>query len=290
MPLTVNVTILSAGSSPYLAKVIQRILDGGRHPDRLDLIWSGVSSPPADLPDPVRVLRIPPETFDHGATRQMALERCREGLQVFLSDDAEPATERWLELMCTPFDDDQIVAVFGRQIARPSARIFEAVYRQAKYPAEDQHLGVADLERIAAGLAPVSNANSAYRTSALLKIGGFPRRARFAEDVAVAIRVIEAGGVVRYVARAPVLHSHDHSLRQVLGRGWHAAGTWPLARSVGFGRATRRRALAFVLGLFREGWRQYRIRGMLAVSLGVGARVAAYAMARVASWGRASVP
>ena len=68
-----------------------------------------------------RVLEIPPEEFDHGATRNLAAEAARGEVLVFISQDAEPVGDGWLAALTAPLADERVAGVYGRQVARPDA-------------------------------------------------------------------------------------------------------------------------------------------------------------------------
>ncbi len=86
-----TIAVLSAGASPFLSNILASVTAIARSHDVVRLIWSGRALPPCWIPNTVDVVVIPPPSFDHGGTRQLALELCHTEFLVLLSDDAEPA-------------------------------------------------------------------------------------------------------------------------------------------------------------------------------------------------------
>ena len=69
-----------------------------------------------------RVLRVPPESFDHGTTRNLAAGEARSPVVVFLSQDAVPAGPRFvLTLVETLEADPRLAGAFARQVPRENA-------------------------------------------------------------------------------------------------------------------------------------------------------------------------
>ena len=237
------------------------------------LIWSGhVGVPPVRRG--IRVIRIPPEEFDHGGTRQLALEICASQFLVFVSDDATPLASQWLEQFIVELSEPNVGAVFGRQCPREDAPRMDRVFRQARYPQTSTNITLDGRGRMSL-VAPVSNANGAYRTDALRSVGGFPARCCFAEDRDVVRRLLMAGWKVRYSASAAVYHSHYHTWRDVLSRGEAAAGDTNFyldARELG--------------SWMQFAWRSLRSaspKDVLAVGVGVGLRLVGVLRAKMAS-------
>src|ERR1700722_6495289 len=68
----------------------------------------------------VRLHRIPNTEFGHGKTRNLAVNMAEGEFVLFLTQDAVPAHEKWLDYMLEPFSlDGNTGCVFGKQIPRP---------------------------------------------------------------------------------------------------------------------------------------------------------------------------
>ncbi len=157
--------------------------------------------------------------FDHGGTRQWALEElCRAELVVFLTHDAILAGPESLAELIAAFDDPKVGAAYGRQLPRARAGAIEAHARLFNYPEAGRVKSLADAAELGIKTAFLSNSFAAYRRSALLDVGGFPSNVIMCEDTYAAARLLMAGWKVAYRSTARVLHSHGYSLAEEFRR------------------------------------------------------------------------
>ena len=175
-----------------------------------------------------RVLRIAPDAFDHGLTRNLAAREAGGGIVVFLSQDALPADRRFVGALVEALDaDSRLAGVFARQIPRPEA--CPLTRRDlAGWVATDPHpravflpdattwSSLSPLERHR--LLAFDDVASAVRRDVLL---AHPfESTRFGEDVEWAQRVLRQGFGIGYVPEAVVLHSHARSARGLFRRNY----------------------------------------------------------------------
>jgi glycosyltransferase involved in cell wall biosynthesis len=177
-----------------------------------------------------RVLQIAPAEFSHGATRNLLVSEASGAQVAFLTQDAEPADERWLERLLEGFRlDDRVSLVYGPYRPRPEAPPYVRM----------------ELERWFASLSPIGGpaverlADDEQSWPAIAFVGrrGFftdangcvDRRAwqtvpfrevPYAEDRVLALDMLRAGYAKAYVPDAAVLHSHDYDSLQQLRRSF----------------------------------------------------------------------
>ena len=178
-----------------------------------------------------RVIEIAPGAFNHGTTRNLLVREAAGDHVALLSQDSEPAGERWLEALLDGFElADDVGLVYGPYRPRPDA------------PAPVRM----ELERWFCGLAPggqprVDRLDPAERETleavALIGPRGFftdanaciARRAweavqfrevSCAEDRALAADMLRVGYAKVFVPGAAVIHSHSYGLRDELRRGF----------------------------------------------------------------------
>jgi rhamnosyltransferase len=164
--------------------------------------------------------RIDVRSFNHGRTRQRAVERfCKNNtLVVFLTHDAIiEGRESLLELL-SAFDDPRVGAAYGRQLPHYDARPFARHSATYLYPQKSNTRTLEDAARFGIRTAYISNSFAAYRIQALLQCGGFPSSLILGEDAYVALRMLQAHWKISYRAAATVRHSHDYSLLQEMQR------------------------------------------------------------------------
>jgi rhamnosyltransferase len=81
------------------------------------------------------VIPIPRTDFNHGGTRQLAVDILEDiEVVIYLTQDAILSDEYALRELVAPFDDVQVGATYGRQLPRPFANSIEAHSRLFNYP------------------------------------------------------------------------------------------------------------------------------------------------------------
>lgn len=211
----------------------------------------------------LQVHTIDRRTFNHGATRQLAIDRFagHADVVVFLTQDAVLARPDALACLIAAFEDPQVAAAYGRQLPHPDAGPVAAHARLFNYPAASHKRTLADVSRFGIKTCFMSNSFAAYRLSALRQAGGFAGDLILGEDMHLAARLLQRGFSIAYQARACVHHSHDHTLFEEFQRyfdtGVFHAREAPLLQT--FGGAGReglrfvRSELMYLLG--RAPWR-----------------------------------
>jgi rhamnosyltransferase len=178
------------------------------------------------------VYRIDRKDFNHGRTRQVAIELL-DGIDiaVFLTQDAILMYPDSIRHIVASFELDDVGAAYGRQLPRREAGPIEAHARLFNYPTESRYQSESDIPRQGLKAAFISNSFSAYRVAALKEVSGFPASVIVSEDMHVAARMILAGWKVHYNAAAVVEHSHSYSPYQEFQRyfdvgTFHAREHW----------------------------------------------------------------
>jgi len=169
--------------------------------------------------DSVRVCSIKRSEFDHGGTRQLALDLApKADVFVYLTQDALLAGEDHVLQLLRAFDDPSVGAAFGRQLPRRNASPIEAHARLFNYSTRSGLRTLSDKATLGFKAIFISNSFAAYRRTALEAVGGFPRDTIFGEDTITAAKLLKAGWKIAYVAEAQVYHSHSYTWRQEFRR------------------------------------------------------------------------
>ena len=191
--------------------------------------------------DGCRVITIPRAEFRHGGTRQLAAELASDAdILVYLTQDAILADENALARLITAFDDPTVGASYGRQLPRADASRIAGHARLFNYPPVSSVRTLESASTLGFKAIFFSNSFGAYRRSALMNVGGFPKELNFGEDTVVAARLLQAGWKIAYVADALAYHSHNYTLREEFRRYYeigrlHGSEPWLLRD---FGAAT----------------------------------------------------
>jgi rhamnosyltransferase len=210
------------------------------------------------LPAQWQLLRIDSTSFNHGGSRNLALQQAPAGTDVvvFLTQDALLVEENALELLINAFDDPSVACAFGRQLPHTDATPLAAHARLFNYPTTSRTLSMADQPQLGIKTCFISNSFAAYRLVDLLDVGGFPSDVILGEDMSVAASMLMAGKRVAYVAEACVYHSHNYTIAQEFRRYFdtgvfHARSSWLLQT---FGEAGGE-GLRFLLSEMKYLWR-----------------------------------
>jgi GT2 family glycosyltransferase len=183
-----------------------------------------------------RVIELAPSQFSHGGTRNLLMARASGARVAFLTQDAEPADERWLERLLAGFDLAQDVAiVYGPYLPRPGAPPavrweLEGWFASLAPDGGPRLDRLSELERLGpreGGLAAASligargfftDANGCVARAAWERVPF--REVAYAEDRTLAIDMLRGGYAKAFVPDAAVWHSHDYTTLEQLRRSF----------------------------------------------------------------------
>ncbi len=171
----------------------------------------------------VRVIDIPPESFGHGATRNLAARAATGELIAFLTQDAIPLGVRWLEPLVAALAEDPLLAgVWSRHVPRAGCHPMERRALATFPPFASEEPWVARARGNPAYAEHperhwwFSNNACLIRREVLAR-EPFPE-VWFGEDQAWARAVLEAGWRTRLVRASVVEHSHAYRAGENLRR------------------------------------------------------------------------
>jgi rhamnosyltransferase len=158
----------------------------------------------------VRILQISADDFHHARTRNLAAEQAQGEILVFLSQDAVPASDLWLNKLISDFSDARVGAVYGRQLPKEGSQterrdtfaLVYGAYKMVKDPAHENGLGYRFYH--------FSDVNAAIRRP-VWEATRFPEDLKVFEDLGIAKRILDRGWKIVYEPEAAVVHSHHHS-------------------------------------------------------------------------------
>jgi rhamnosyltransferase len=176
-----------------------------------------------------RVIEVAPGRFSHGGTRNRLMETAEGERVALLTQDAQPADDRWLEKLLGGFELGKDVAiVFGPYIPRPDASLPVSLELSRWFGSLADGGEPVAVERLEEGerSRPVielmgrrgffTDANACIARAAWERVPF--REVAYAEDRVLAIDMLRAGYAKAYVPAAGVLHSHDYSSWEELCR------------------------------------------------------------------------
>jgi rhamnosyltransferase len=163
------------------------------------------------------VIEIARGTFAHGPTRNLLMERATGDIVAFLTQDATPADDDWLERLVSGFGlADDVALAFGPYRPRPAAspsvarelEQFFAAMAPDRAPVVDRATGDGAWRGVSERATFFTDANGALARWAWERVP-FPD-VPYAEDRLLALRMLDAGFAKAYVPAAAVLHSHEY--------------------------------------------------------------------------------
>ena len=161
----------------------------------------------------VEVVDIPSSEFDHGGTRQWAINyRNDADIYCFLTQDAILCDDLALERIFSCFDNEDVGCAYGRQFPHQDATILSSFARTYNYSAVSYKRTFEDRKKCGIKTVFISNSFAAYRKKAMDEVGGFPSHVILSEDMYVAAKMLLKGWSIAYNANAGVYHSHNFSI------------------------------------------------------------------------------
>jgi rhamnosyltransferase len=174
---------------------------------KIVLINSGDKIPFGDC----EIVNIDKKEFNHANTRNIALSY-ESDFYLFMTQDATPFDEYLIENLLKPFNDEDVVVSYARQIPYENAHITERFARNKNYPSESIIKSKEDISTLGIKTFFSSDSCAMYRGSYFKKVGGFKRDLNVSEDMEFAYRAIMDNKKVAYRAEARVYHSHVYNV------------------------------------------------------------------------------
>lgn len=176
----------------------------------------------------IKLLKISPEDFGHGKTRNYAISQSLGEFAVMITHDALPKNREWLKNLIDPFfNSEKVAGVFGRHEAYEDASIFtkrDIKLHFDNFNAAEHIVSLKDKERYDRDVGHrqvlhyFSDNNAALRKSVWNKIP-YPD-VDFSEDQLWAKKIIECGYQKAYANDAIVYHSHNYDFSQTFRRSY----------------------------------------------------------------------
>ena len=161
---------------------------------------------------PVRVIPIAREAFDWGRLRDRLFEVAGAPIVVNLSQDAIPASRRWLENLVRPLEDPEVGASSGSSIPDP-----ERHFRQFQWEKNGYYYFTREMRRFRTRYGKgLSFGNTAVPRRVWERLRIDPQAT--GEDFGFQIKLHAAGLRIAFPADAPVWHHHNYTLKGVFRR------------------------------------------------------------------------
>ena len=218
--MSISVIIPTLNAEKDLPELLSTLAAQTALPDEVIVIDSESEDQTAAVAEKAgaRVLNVARKDFDHGKTRDRALQESKGDIVVFLTQDAVPANKTFLENLIRPLSEEKVAVVTGRQLPKTNAFPMEKLVRWFNYPAESHIRSEKDVERMGIKAFFCSDVCAAYNRKIYLELGGFDYPLKTNEDMFYAAKAIRGGYRVAYAADALVFHSHNFSPKEQFER------------------------------------------------------------------------
>jgi len=222
-----SVVILSNSDENSLLPLIEKInSQKGLKTLQIILVNSGINdlSTLERFPN-TKCVRIKPQKFNHGQTRNLGANESNGDFIIFLTDDAIPASNQLFYDMCNVFSkDNKISVVTARQIPRSDSDLMSTFSLNEYYEhldlTEDRIISTKDFDNLDSAekrrTSQIDDVCSCYRRQILSK---YPfGELKYAEDLDMGIRLIKDGYKIAQLFSTGVIHSHKRTAEYYVRR------------------------------------------------------------------------
>lgn len=152
-----------------------------------------------------RIIRIAKEDFTFGRSLNVGCAAATGRHLIFVSGHCIPASERWLEQLIKPLEQNICVYTYGRQVGDKTSKFSERQLFKKYFP---------EISSVPQEGFFCNNANAALPWE-VWDAYRFNEDLTGLEDMELGKRLVEKGMKLGYVAEAPVFHLHDESWRKL---------------------------------------------------------------------------
>lgn len=225
---------------------------------------------------------IPAAEFDHGGTRSRAFSECGGADYILaMTQDALPADGDLTRRLREGLEQAEDIAVsYARQLPNPDASCEERISREFNYPDEPLVKSQEDVKRLGIKTYFCSNVCAMYRREIWEKLGGFPKKAIFNEDMIYAGKALQAGYRICYAAKACVYHSHSYTARQQFHRNFDLGVSQAQNPQIFGGLSSEGEGMHYVKAVIRRMKQEHELQKVPGVVLRCAARLLGYRLGK----------
>lgn len=217
----ITAVILAYRPDEKLKMIVKRLMAQTIRPDKILIMHTveeGISDTELDWASDIEEIiieKVKKEEFDHGGTRDRAMQMCEDSdFVLFMTQDAIPKNRRLTEKLLDALkaDMENNAVAYARQEPEKGCNIIERFTRGFNYP-DEPHSGLELAAETNNSIKAIfcSDVCAMYNRVLYNEIGGFPGKAIFNEDMVFAGKALKADKDVIYEPEAVVIHSHNYS-------------------------------------------------------------------------------
>ncbi len=211
-----SIVILTKNAGDNFDKVLKGVFSQNYKNFEVIIVDSSSTDNTLDIAKkyPVKIVKIKPEEFGHGKTRNYGAKLAKGEYVVYLTHDAIPKNENWLINLIKNFSDRNVVGIYGKQIPYKNTNPLEVFSYLKDYPNKKK---IWFKDNFNQDTVIFSDVNSTIRKDILNK-EGFSKGIVVSEDYEWAYRMLNKGYKIVYEPTAEVIHSHNHTLIEIFKR------------------------------------------------------------------------
>lgn len=164
-----------------------------------------------------KIIKILPQEFSHGYSRNLGADNTTGKILVFLNQDAIPQNDVWLEKLVAQINDSNI-ATFSRQVPYPDTHVIEKVFLNRIYPNFPRTINEESIKKRNMEDSVIFSTVAAAIKKNIFNQFRFSEKIIMSEDQELAVRLIRSGYNIKYVSDSEVMHSHSYSISDVFKR------------------------------------------------------------------------
>lgn len=221
--MDVSIIIPTRNAQKYIKSLIDKLLSQTIKPKEIIVIDTNSKDKTKNISKlykEVKFVQINEGEFDHGGTRNKAVSYTTGEILIFMTQDAIPNDDRFIEELIKPLGRDNIVCTYAKQLPREDAGYIEKFSRHFNYGEDDLVKSKEDIGRLGIKSFFFSNVAAAFIKEEFLEVDGFPEQTIMNEDMIIASKFIFSGKKTCYSSNAKVIHSHSYSYIQQFKRNF----------------------------------------------------------------------
>ncbi|WP_195252006.1 glycosyltransferase family 2 protein [Romboutsia sp. 1001713B170207_170306_H8] len=221
--MEISVIIPTRNAEIYIENLLEKLTNQSRKVKEIIIIDTASSDNTRSICEKYDIVKFMPINngeFDHGGTRNRAAREATGDILVFMTQDAYPENEFFIEELTKDLGKNDIVASYGRQKPREDANEIEKFARKFNYGDTNIIKSKEDIDRLGVKTFFFTNVCSAFLTKEFWEVDGFPEKTIMNEDMIIASKLIFSDKKVLYAANASVVHSHNYTYMQQFKRNF----------------------------------------------------------------------
>lgn len=221
--MDISVIIPTRNAEKYIQNLIEKLKTQNKKIKEIIIIDTASKDKTKEICekyDFVKFIQIKDGEFDHGGTRNRAAKEATGDILVFMTQDAYPEDNTFIDCLTKNLGENGISAAYGRQKPRKNAKDLEKFARTFNYGNKDIIKSKDDIAKLGVKTFFLSNVCSAFVKTDFWDVGGFPEKTIMNEDMIISSKLIFSDKKVLYASKASVIHSHQYTYRQQFKRNF----------------------------------------------------------------------